>query len=794
MPCIDDTPPQLKTEIVTCGLTGLLFLHAGLALLEAGRSRHKNTATVLTKHITCLLSSICVYWIGGHALAYGKQSLFVGSLYSITDEKFVQFLIHALLSALPGSLLSGAVAERSHFTGHLIISIISSLIIYPFTLRWFVHPDEYGSAWFRDIYVTDLHRVLPTHVLSGAIALVACLIHGRRMEKFGDQHRENVGGHSLPLAYIGIIFIYLGMVGKTVWFSANSEMSVVAVLVNSLLAASASGTLASILSKIGMVRRKEYGVNAGSTNRTVVVHQKKWSFYAVAGASIAGLVGISGGGGLYPTWIAVMIGLVSAVLYIISIQLVQLARIDDTTEVISINLLPGIWSVLALPAFRPQILGSPSVLMEVRNAVTAGEEAGWTAVACIATFTWGMVSSFVIFAFLLLIRKLRVSINIETMGSDAFKITEEAYSKPAPSKLSSGGQSFTHFESPGFPILSDERIERKRLAVPPNGSRSVSCTAVVSPAGPLMTSTQKLPSCLELKELTKSVPTIIVEETGGDVSDRCSEIMQPPPPPPYKSSSEIRHPSCGSTDAPTARLLHGLNKMPETGTDASAVVVVPPAPPSTPELSSSQSDNIKIDMEELRITLKQQKKRLKSTGRSTGLGIPAHLTTSDTSIASNRSIKSHVIRDLTNNNAGFNYLVDSAKKQQQRESSVEKESFSAKDDQSSYVSPCVSMTSDDLNNVTDQFEALEKEMLAEENEDNIIKIDISRYDPGDITYASTNYGCNESTDLYTDQSQGSLGSLDQDPNNNVAPSLYQNKVQQLNSRSTQVTSLNQQNI
>ena len=86
------------------------------------------------------------------------------------------------------------------------------------------------------------------------------------------------------------------------------------------------------------------------------------------------------------------------------------------------------------------------------------------------------------------------------------------------------------------------------------------------------------------------------------------------------------------------------------------------------------------------------------------------------------------------------------------------------------------MTSDDLNNVTDEFEALEKQMLAEENEDNNIKIDISRYDPGDITYASTNYGCNESTDLYTDQSQGSLGSLDQDPNNNVAPSLYQNKV------------------
>jgi len=770
MTCDQDISSKLKTEIVTCGLAGLLFLHTGLALLEAGRSRHKNTATVLTKHITCLLFSILVYWIGGHALAYGKTSFFVGSLYGTSDETFINFLIHALLSVLPSSLLSGAVAERSHFTGHLTVSVLSSLIIYPFTLRWFVHPDEYGTAWFRDRYVTDLNSVLPSHVLSGAIALVACLIHGRRMEKFGDQHRETVTGHSLPLAYIGTILISVGLVGKTVWFSVNSEISVVAVLVNCLLSASFSGTLASILNKIGMMRRKEYGVNAGSTNRTVVVHQKKWSFYAVAGATLAGLVGISGGCGLYPTWVAVIIGLVSAVLYIISIQLVQLFRIDDTTEVISINLLPGIWSVLAVPAFRQQIYGGPSVLMEVRTALTAGEEAGWTAIACIATITWGMVASFVIFAFLLLIRKLRVSINIETTGSDAFKIIEQAYSKPGATKLSSGGQSFTHFESPGFPILSDERIERKSLAVPPNGSRSVSCTAVVSQAGPLMTSTQKLPSCMELKELSKTVPTIIVEETSGTISDNCSNLAQPPPPPPYKSSTDIR--DTGSVPPPpplSATSTQSLNKMHDK--DSSVVVVVPPAPPSTPELATQSDNTLKLDMDELRITLKQQKKRLKSTGRSTGLGIPEHLRCSVTSIESNRSIKSHVIRDLASNNAGFSYLVDSAKKV--CESSAEKKSLADKDN-----SPCVSMTSDDMMNVTDQFEALEKQMLDDETSVNEkVKIDISRYDPGDITYASANFGCNESADLYEDQSQISE---DQDPNNNIIPSMYQNKkVQQL---------------
>lgn len=178
-------------------------------------------------------------------------------------------------------------------------------------------------------------------------------------------------------------------------------------------------------------------------------------------------------------------------------------------------------------------------------------------------------------------------------------------------------------------FFGDQKEQRRPLGK--TAAKSASCTAVVTPLGPTMSSTHKN-LAFELQHLSKSVPKIIVEEDFGMV-----ELQPPPPPPPpYRPSS-----------------VSSLTQVPDIDVSIIPPPPLPPAPPSSPDMDTGGlPKDMKLDVESLRLTLKQQKKRLKETGVRTD----HHLNTSQTSLNSRTSVNSAIINDIRSNENNFNYL------------------------------------------------------------------------------------------------------------------------------------------
>jgi len=629
-------------------ICGLFLFNAGLALLEAARSRSKNVATTITKHTTCFLLSCIAFWLCGYGIAFGGGNTFAGSTYfvlnNVSTANYSDFIVHSLLSNIPHSIVSGAVAERSHFTGHLLMSLVISGVIYPVVLHWFIHPE----GWMHSYGIADLGLSTSIHVLSGSLAFVACIIVGRREEKIGTKFSVNIPGHSLPLAYIGSVFIVIGMLSKNIYFELTTENELGKLLVNAHLAAAASGIFSILLYKIGVIGQNEYELKNSNQTTALMLQSRKWSFYAVMNGCIAGLVSISGGGSIFPNWAAFVIGLVTGVLYFICSQLVKLARIDDSTDVIATHFIPGICG-----AVSPYI-----VSMQENNG-------GWSMVGCLAAIGWGLATCSVLYLIIFVLQKRRVSPNIEKLGSDAHKIDEQAYSSFC-TEQNPQNKTYQRFESPGVPVIFGEK--RGTLRCQP--SRSASCTAVVSPLGPTMTSTHKNLG-LELQHLSKSVPKIIVEEEYGNIKPLpSSQIPQPPPPPPYKPvansftskeeygnikplpSSQIPQPPPPPPYKPVT------SKLPSPTIDISYIPPPPPVPPSSPWMGDMEnnSNNVKLDFEKLRVTLKQQKKRLRQTGLIDNVSLNSSvISLNDSQLDTN----SEVIKEIKSNGSNFNYLSPS---------------------------------------------------------------------------------------------------------------------------------------
>jgi len=64
----------------------VMWMAAGFAMLEAGLTRTKNNATVLTKNVALFAISCIMYYFVGYQLMYGEGSSFLGSFSIISME------------------------------------------------------------------------------------------------------------------------------------------------------------------------------------------------------------------------------------------------------------------------------------------------------------------------------------------------------------------------------------------------------------------------------------------------------------------------------------------------------------------------------------------------------------------------------------------------------------------------------------------------------------------------------------------------------------------------------------
>lgn len=336
------TPEYLKGTLdviwITIAAVLVIFMNAGFGMLETGFCRRKNAVSVLSKNLIVFVLATLAFWAVGFSLMFGQGTPFIGgggwfltgdgAAYGL--EPFpaglpvtVFFLFQVAFASTAATIVSGAVAERIHFTAFLIFSLLLSGIAYPITGHWVWS----GNGWLGALGFSDFAGSTVVHSVGGWAALVGAIALGPRTGKYRDGQPTAMPGHNISLSMLGCMILWIGWFG----FNPGSELAaseaVPYIALTTNLAAVAGG-LAAFMASLTLL---------GTPDLSMIIN-----------GVLAGLVGITAGCAEVSHFGALVIGGVAGVLVIGAILLFDRLQVDDPVGAISVHLVCGIWGTLAV--------------------------------------------------------------------------------------------------------------------------------------------------------------------------------------------------------------------------------------------------------------------------------------------------------------------------------------------------------------------------------------------------------------------------------------------------------------
>ena len=381
----------------------VMWMAAGFAMLEAGLTRSKNNATVLTKNIALFSISCLMYYFIGYQLMYGEGGAFMGSL-SIMDmtesaDKVADaasypvasdFFFQVMFVATAASVISGTIAERMKLWPFLIFVVILSGLIYPIQGHWTWGGSELGGllAGFSDFAGSTI-----VHSVGGWAALAGVLILGARKGKYGkDGKVRPIPGSNLTLATLGTFILWMGWFG----FNGGSQLAmgsigdingIAAVVANTNMAAAAGAVAAALLTQL--IYRK--------VDLTMVLNGALAGLVSVTAAPDAGMM------------YAFFVGIVGGIIVVFAVPFFDKLKIDDPVGALSVHLVAGIWGTLAVGLFTE----SATFMAQLKGVVVIG--------------AFVFIISFIIWKILDIIVGLRVDEETEVNGLDIAETGLECY-------------------------------------------------------------------------------------------------------------------------------------------------------------------------------------------------------------------------------------------------------------------------------------------------------------------------------------------------------------------------------
>lgn len=379
----------------------VMFMQPGFALVEAGFTRAKNAGNIVMKNFMDFSVGALAYWAVGFGLAYGGSTLGgwigYGEFFFNNPDRSVEWFFQVVFAATAATIVSGAMAERTKFSAYLLYTPFISGFIYPVITHWVWS----GDGWLGNLGYIDFAGSGVVHLTGGVAALAGVLALGPRIGKYDANGKPiPIPGHSLLLGALGVFILWFGWYG----FNAGSTLGAVgqdfaSVAVTTTLSA-AAGSLAAMIAAW-----------------TYPVYGKPDVGLTLNGA-LAGLVGITAGTAAVSNAGAVLIGLVSGVLVVVSIITLERRGIDDPVGAISVHGTVGIWGVLAVGLFATEgglFFGGG---FELLGAQTLG---------VLAIVTWTFVLSSIGFRLIKKTWGLRVTPEEELAGLDRMEHGSEAY-------------------------------------------------------------------------------------------------------------------------------------------------------------------------------------------------------------------------------------------------------------------------------------------------------------------------------------------------------------------------------
>lgn len=373
-----------------------------------------NRGNVLNTMINCsmLFALVCIQWvIVGYTLAFGDDiGQVIGSLNHIflnnvqdsviglVPENLFAFF-QMLFAVIGAAIITGSFVERMRFGVLLIFVLCWSTLVYDILAHW-----VWGGGWLMKIGSLDFAGGGVVHIAAGVAGLVGCLLLGKRKFKRG------ILPHSLPLSFIGAIFLWLGWLG----FNTGSALSVNSVAVNAFLATN-------------------FAV-AGAMISWMIIEWTKYGKPTLLGSItgiIAGLVAITPSAGFVTPFSAIVIGFFASPICFFAISYMKFRLgYDDTLDAFGLHGVGGIWGGIATGLF------ATSSVNEIVSKEAAGEGLLYSgdlsllcvqSIAIIACFALSALISFVVLKVISIFVSLRVEETQEENGLDQSLHGEIAY-------------------------------------------------------------------------------------------------------------------------------------------------------------------------------------------------------------------------------------------------------------------------------------------------------------------------------------------------------------------------------
>ncbi len=380
----------------------VFFMQAGFAMVETGLTRAKNAINIMMKNLMDFAVGSLAYWALGFGLMFGVSAsgwigtsgFFLSDFKSGGDPWVLAFwMFQVVFAATAATIVSGAMAERTKFSGYLIYSLFVSALIYPIFGSWAWGGLFHGGGWLEKLGFIDFAGSTVVHSVGGWAALAGAIVLGPRLGKYGkDGSIKPILGHNMPLAALGVFILWLGWFGFNPGSTTAANKDIAMIFVNTNMAAAAGALVAMVTSWLWF-GKSELGM-------------------ALNGA-LAGLVAITSPCATVLPLSAVIIGAVAGLLVVVSVVFFDRIKVDDPVGAISVHGVNGAWGTLAAGIFN---MGGTSVKI-----------IGVQVLGIVTCFVWTFLTAFILFKLIDKTVGLRVSPEEEAQGLDLGEHNGNAY-------------------------------------------------------------------------------------------------------------------------------------------------------------------------------------------------------------------------------------------------------------------------------------------------------------------------------------------------------------------------------
>ncbi|MDD5595583.1 MAG: ammonium transporter [Candidatus Omnitrophica bacterium] len=399
------------TVFVLMSTAFVMLMTPGLAFFYGGMVRKKNILSVLMQCfvVLCLLS---VHWmLFGYSLAFAPGKGFWGGLswaglngvgalpyapYSATIPHQAFMIFQLMFAVITPALIIGAFAERMKFSAFLVFSLLWATFVYDPLAHW-----VWGEGgWLKNLGVLDFAGGIVVHTSAGIAALVTALIIGKRK----NLDSNIPAPHNLPFVALGTALLWFGWFG----FNAGSALAANAVAVNAFVvtnaAAAAAGLTWALLEWIRNGKPTVFGTVTGS---------------------IAGLATVTPASGFVSPASALIIGMLASIICFIGVAVIKPKfGYDDSLDAFGVHGLGGILGTLATGLFASKVINSAGA-----DGLFFGNPKQFLIqlFAVLVTIVYTFICTFVIYKFVDIFFKIRVTEKEELMGLDLTQHRERAY-------------------------------------------------------------------------------------------------------------------------------------------------------------------------------------------------------------------------------------------------------------------------------------------------------------------------------------------------------------------------------